>query len=124
MADPNPPRSHSSPPNDSSKTRRSLPSRLPSFQRRLPGAPPSLDIPSARGYVSFRDLIIPPPSSPAPTIQSPTADQIEISNPLVKHAAYAYLQPTPSQSHSDRRRHSLCSCFDFIYLLFRRSPDH
>ncbi|XP_039126255.1 proline-rich receptor-like protein kinase PERK12 [Dioscorea cayenensis subsp. rotundata] len=132
MTDPDSlPSPSSAPPNASwsLKPRRSLPSRRPSFQRRpsSSAAPPSLELPSgsSSGYVSFRDLILPPPSSPSPSIHSPTTDEIElpISNPLVKHAAKAYLQPTPSPSLSGRRRHRpLCSCFDFIALLFR--PHH
>ncbi|KAH7680740.1 hypothetical protein IHE45_05G012600 [Dioscorea alata] len=128
MTDPDPLPSPSAPPNASwsLKPRRSLPSRRPSFQLRPSSfaAPPSLELPSGSGYVSFRDLILPPPSSPAPSNHSPTTDEIElpISNPLVKHAAKAYLQPTPSPSLSGRRHRPLCSCFDFIALLFR--PHH
>lgn len=45
------------------------------------------------GYTSLRDLL---PSTGPPTIMSPTNSswyEIPIKNPLVKHAALAYLQP-------------------------------
>ncbi|CAN6554568.1 unnamed protein product [Malus baccata var. baccata] len=49
-------------------------------------------------YTSLRDLL---PASPQPSIMSPIHnsswhDEIPIKNPLVKHAALAYLQPMSS----------------------------
>ncbi|KAJ8766994.1 hypothetical protein K2173_012503 [Erythroxylum novogranatense] len=48
------------------------------------------------GYTSLRDILAASSSSP-PSIVSPTHnsswDEIPIKNPLVKHAALAYLQP-------------------------------
>ncbi|KAK9001521.1 hypothetical protein V6N11_083303 [Hibiscus sabdariffa] len=54
-------------------------------------------------YISLRDLL--PPGSSSPMIGSPTTSatannsswhEIPIKNPLVKHAALAYLQPVGS----------------------------
>ncbi|KAK8949167.1 hypothetical protein KSP39_PZI005775 [Platanthera zijinensis] len=47
------------------------------------------------GYTSIRDLLV---SSPRSCVASPTATgcEIQIRNPLVKQAVYAYLHLTPS----------------------------
>jgi hypothetical protein len=67
-------------------------------------------------YTSLRDLL---PSSP-PSVMSPTHnsswyDEIPIKNPLVKHAALAYLQPmsTPAETGNKGffgRLRDKCSC--------------
>lgn len=51
------------------------------------------------GYTSIRDLIV---SSPRSCVASPTSvgSEIQIRNPLVKQAVYAYLQLTPSCTDS------------------------
>ena len=50
------------------------------------------------GYTSLKDLL--PSSSSSPAVMSPTPSsswyEIPIKNPLVKHAAMAYLQPMSS----------------------------
>ncbi|XP_010912365.1 uncharacterized protein [Elaeis guineensis] len=70
------------------------------------------------GYTSLRDILASSPSSSSASygLLSPThsacpgtpgAGEIQIRNRLVKQAAYAYLQPTPSSwaSGTPRRRH-------------------
>ncbi|CAL9770621.1 unnamed protein product [Musa acuminata subsp. burmannicoides] len=97
----------------------------------------------ATGYTSLRDLIdSPPPPSGASSPAAPGGGggrEIRIRNRLVKQAAYAYLQPTPSAAESDRlrrRRQSLrrflavltcglgvdplLSCIDFVCRLVHR----
>ncbi|KAJ8479074.1 hypothetical protein OPV22_022801 [Ensete ventricosum] len=94
-------------------------------------------------YTSLRDLIdSPSPPSGASSPATPGAGgarEIRIRNRLVKQAAYAYLQPTPSAAESDRlcrRRQSLrrvlavltcglgvdplLSCIDFVCRLVHR----
>lgn len=91
--------------------------RSPAFLReRDPAAPTAIDVlPPANsdlefsnwspdsnireGYTSIRDLI---DSSPRSCVASPTSvgSEIQIRNPLVKQAVYAYLQLTPSCTES------------------------
>ncbi|EHA8587320.1 hypothetical protein COCNU_scaffold001880G000020 [Cocos nucifera] len=90
------------------------------------------------GYTSLRDILASSPSSSAsygllsPTPSAchgtPGAGEIQIRNRLVKQAAYAYLQPTPSSWAFTRpRRHGplrrllsvlscglASSCFHFV----------
>lgn len=80
------------------------------------------------GYTSIRDLLV---SSPRSCVASPTATgcEIQIRNPLVKQAVYAYLQLTPScagssSSHNRPLRRLVVAikaafrplrrCFEFI----------
>ncbi|KAJ8476472.1 hypothetical protein OPV22_020199 [Ensete ventricosum] len=98
------------------------------------------------GYTSLRDLIGSPPLpsgplSPDTPCGGDGGGEIRIKNRLVKQAAYAYLQPTPSARGSDRHhrrrffrslRHALAfltfgiaveplgSCIEFLRRLFRR----
>ncbi|KAI0491521.1 hypothetical protein KFK09_025781 [Dendrobium nobile] len=77
----------------------------PPFPRRLPAAhSPSAAAVNALGtnvYTSLRELIV---SSPSRPFTSPTAAgfEIQIRNPLVKQAAYAYLQMTPPSIRSQQ----------------------
>ncbi|KAG2706083.1 hypothetical protein I3843_05G077600 [Carya illinoinensis] len=65
-------------------------------------------------YTSLKDLL--PLSSLSPTHNSSWYDEIPIKNPLVKHAALAYLQPmsTPREAGDKgffgRLREQYCSC--------------
>ncbi|XP_066334954.1 uncharacterized protein [Miscanthus floridulus] len=111
-------------------------------------APPEIEIPTngldagggggGRGYTSLRDIM----SSPAAKANSPdeapagagavvAGDVHMIRHPLVKHAAYAYLQLTPSAREEARRRMlqrrrggPLCrlflGCLGFLGALFGR----
>ncbi|KAJ1686244.1 hypothetical protein LUZ63_017634 [Rhynchospora breviuscula] len=80
------------------------------------------------GYISLRDILTSPEyadaSSPVPGGSWP---EIHISNPLVKHAAYAYLQPTPSAREAARRRRVdvkrvlfdiFSPCLEFLGVIF------
>ncbi|XP_010931087.1 uncharacterized protein [Elaeis guineensis] len=90
------------------------------------------------GYTSLRDILT--SSSAGGGLVSPSASaatgagEIQIRNRLVKQAAYAYLQPTPSSLESSRsRRHRgpirrllaglSCglagSCFDLVGVFFQ-----
>lgn len=100
----------------------------PSLRRRTIAIPPVLDLNgggdfelhhwrrAGTGYTSLRDILASSPSSSSsaggllsPSASavpgSPGAGEIQIRNRLVKQAAYAYLQPTPSLLDSSRRRH-------------------
>ncbi|KAJ3671379.1 hypothetical protein LUZ60_007458 [Juncus effusus] len=81
-----------------------------------------------RGYVSLRDILTSPEYAAA---TSPggggSCTEINISNPLVMRAAYAYLQPTPSTREiAGRRRIELrkvvveifSPCFEFLGGIF------
>ncbi|XP_020676980.1 uncharacterized protein LOC110095686 [Dendrobium catenatum] len=111
----------------------------PPFPRRLPAAhsPSSAAAANALGtnvYTSLRELIVSSPPSP---FTSPTAAgfEIQIRNPLVKQAAYAYLQMTPSSIRS-QQPHSrfllalsdafrpLRRCFGYIGRLLCCSPAY
>ncbi|CAK9315292.1 unnamed protein product [Citrullus colocynthis] len=50
-----------------------------------------------QSYTSLKDLLpdspSPPPSAVAAPLHCPAWDELPIKNPLVKHAALAYLQP-------------------------------
>ncbi|KAF8406661.1 hypothetical protein HHK36_008751 [Tetracentron sinense] len=92
-------------------------------------------------YTSLRDLL---PSSSA-GISSPTFprnqswEEIPIKNPLVKHAAWAYLQPMLTSPETDDRgcfpwlnvkcsgecvTNTVNGCFEFITsMLYRRSDE-
>ncbi|XP_017700040.1 uncharacterized protein LOC103714271 [Phoenix dactylifera] len=66
------------------------------------------------GYTSLRDILTSSSSSSAgggllspSSSVTPGAGEIQIRNRLVKQAAYAYLQPTPSSLESSRR-HRRC----------------
>lgn len=87
----------------------------------------------ASGYTSIKDLL--PTSSPT-SILSPTASrmdswrEIPIRDPLLKHAAWAYLQPTGAVSDSDDRnlleklKEKCCgvfACFGDVLLVIRRA---
>ncbi|PAN16091.1 hypothetical protein PAHAL_3G032500 [Panicum hallii] len=118
-----------------------------------PWAPPVIDIPNGagsdddsnssggggHGYTSLRDILSSPEYA-ATTGGSPAAcgvigggcgscgDIHMIRHPLVKHAAYAYLQMTPSAREDPSRRgrrwrgplcRLLLGCLSFIGALFR-----
>ncbi|XP_006663228.2 uncharacterized protein LOC102712306 [Oryza brachyantha] len=106
-------------------------------------APPEIEIPGgggggARGYTSLRDILSSPEYAASSKSSSPAADGGSgggdvhmIRHPLVKHAAYAYLQLTPSARDVDaagrRRRRSrgplcrlLLGCLGFVGALFGR----
>uniref|UniRef100_A0A0E0MCN2 Uncharacterized protein n=1 Tax=Oryza punctata TaxID=4537 RepID=A0A0E0MCN2_ORYPU len=110
-------------------------------------APPEIEIPNGggggsgvggRGYTSLRDILSSPEyaassksSSPADGGSAGGGDVHMIRHPLVKHAAYAYLQLTPSARDADatgrrrrRRRGPLCrlllGCLGFVGALFGR----
>ncbi|KAG1369733.1 hypothetical protein COCNU_15G000990 [Cocos nucifera] len=90
------------------------------------------------GYTSLRDILT--FSSAGGGLVSPSASattgagEIQIRNRLVKQAAYAYLQPTPSSLESSHRRRCRVpsrgllavlscglagSCFDFVGRFFQ-----
>ncbi|BAF29224.2 uncharacterized protein [Oryza sativa Japonica Group] len=110
-----------------------------------PWAPPEIEIPCGGGeaagrgggYTSLRDILMSPGYAAS---CSPAAcgggggggscgDIHMIRHPLVKHAAYAYLQMTPSARDDPGRRHRrrwrgplcrlLLGCLSFIGALFR-----
>ena len=124
--------------------------RVSGMRRRW--APPEIEIPNGHGlggvggggrgsYTSLRDILSSPEYA-ATTGGSPAAcgviggccgscgDVHMIRHPLVKHAAYAYLQLTPSaleekeRARLRRRRGPLCrllaGCLGFLGALFRR----
>ncbi|URE13560.1 hypothetical protein MUK42_23222 [Musa troglodytarum] len=98
------------------------------------------------GYTSLHDLIGSPPLpsgplSPATPCGRDGGGEIRIKNRLVKQAAYAYLQPTPSAGGPDHHRRRRCfrslwqalafltcgiavepldTCIEFLRRLFRR----
>jgi hypothetical protein len=98
--------------------------------------PPEIEIPGgeAGGYTSLRDIMSSPEYAAAKQAHSPAdgggagdGDVHMIRHPLVKHAAYAYLQLTPSAREDPSRRHRrkrgpLCclilSCLDFVGAFF------
>jgi hypothetical protein len=94
--------------------------------------PPEIEIPGgeAGSYTSLRDIMSSPEYAAANKAHSPAdggGDVHMIRHPLVKHAAYAYLQLTPSAREDlSRRRHRkrgpLCrlilSCVDFVGAFF------
>jgi len=128
--------------------------RTPKKRAAAPWAPPVIDIPNGagsdddsnssggggHGYTSLRDILSSPEYA-ATTGGSPAAcgvigggcgscgDIHMIRHPLVKHAAYAYLQLTPSalgekeRARRRRGRGPLCrllrGCLSFIGALFR-----
>ncbi|KAG6413541.1 hypothetical protein SASPL_126255 [Salvia splendens] len=81
------------------------------------------------GYTSLKDLI---PSSSPPAAASPTSGswrEIPIKDPLVQHAAWAYLQPmgeardddSPWWRRLERKCCGLIGCFnDVVSALFGR----
>ncbi|WVZ54354.1 hypothetical protein U9M48_005162, partial [Paspalum notatum var. saurae] len=109
-------------------------------------APPDIEIPrsgsgnSARGYTSLRDIMSSPKAaggscscSPDDAAAAAAGDVHMIRHPLVKHAAYAYLQLTPSgrdaeeawRRRQQRRRggvlgRALSGCLGFLGALFGR----
>ncbi|KAF0897246.1 hypothetical protein E2562_034715 [Oryza meyeriana var. granulata] len=110
-------------------------------------APPEIEIPNGggggpRGYTSLRDILSSPEYAASSKSSSPAdggsaaaggggGDVHMIRHPLVKHAAYAYLQLTPSARDVDaagrRRRRSrgplcrlLLGCLGFVGALFGR----
>ncbi|EMS45458.1 hypothetical protein CFC21_052787 [Triticum aestivum] len=99
--------------------------------------PPEIEIPSGEegGYTSLRDIISSPEYAAAKQAHSPAdgagggGDVHMIRHPLVKHAAYAYLQLTPSAREDPgrlrrRRRGPLCrlvlGCLGFVGAFFTR----
>ncbi|KAK3119792.1 hypothetical protein QOZ80_9AG0675240 [Eleusine coracana subsp. coracana] len=107
-------------------------------------APPEIEIPNPkgragggmRGYTSLRDIMSSPEYAAAKA-SSPgeggggtasCGDVHMIRHPLVKHAAYAYLQLTPSAREEARRRRQrrgplcrlLMGCLGFVGALFGR----
>ncbi|PWZ25576.1 hypothetical protein Zm00014a_044357 [Zea mays] len=111
--------------------------------------PPEIEIPDVllpgggggRGYTSLRDIMSSPEYAAAKAGSSPdeppggggaaaAGDVHMIRHPLVKHAAYAYLQLTPSAREEarrrmlQRRRGPLCrvlfGCLGFLGALFGR----
>ena len=107
-------------------------------------APPEIEIPNGHGlggvggggrgsYTSLRDIMSSPEYGKDSSPDEPggsCGDVHMIRHPLVKHAAYAYLQLTPSaleekeRARLRRRRGPLCrllaGCLGFLGALFRR----
>ncbi|CAO2147716.1 unnamed protein product [Urochloa humidicola] len=117
--------------------------RVSGIRRRW--APPEIEIPNGHGgggggargsYTSLRDIMSSPEYHVAKQASSSSPDEAAggdvhmIRHPLVKHAAYAYLQLTPSAIEERearmrrRRRGPLCrllfGCLGFIGALFGR----
>ncbi|PUZ43773.1 hypothetical protein GQ55_8G034300 [Panicum hallii var. hallii] len=115
--------------------------RVSGMRRRW--APPEIEIPNGHGlaggvggrgsYTSLRDIMSSPEYAKDSSPDEPggsCGDVHMIRHPLVKHAAYAYLQLTPSaleekeRARLRRRRGPLCrllvSCLGFLGALFRR----
>ncbi|CAN6374149.1 unnamed protein product [Urochloa humidicola] len=118
--------------------------RVSGMRRRW--APPEIEIPNGHGggggargsYMSLRDIMSSPEYHAAKQASSSYPDEAGggagdvhmIRHPLVKHAAYAYLQLTPSAIQERearmrrRRRGPLCrilvGCLGFIGALFGR----
>ncbi|CAO2140918.1 unnamed protein product [Urochloa humidicola] len=115
--------------------------RVSGMRRRW--APPEIEIPNGHGggaggargsYTSLRDIMSSPEYHAAKQASSSSPDEAAggdvhmIRHPLVKHAAYAYLQLTPSaieeRARLRRRRGPLCQlivgCLGFIGALFGR----
>jgi hypothetical protein len=113
------------------------------FGMRRRWAPPEIEIPNghsggggaARGsYTSLRDIMSSPEyakqqqQQAASSPDEATGDVHMIRHPLVKHAAYAYLQLTPAareeRARLRRRRGPLCrlldGCLGFLGALFGR----
>ncbi|XP_040385147.1 uncharacterized protein LOC121055950 [Oryza brachyantha] len=116
-------------------------------QARSPWTPPVIEIPCGGGggeagrggYTSLRDILSSPEYAASSSSFSPAVfcaggggscgDIHMIRHPLVKHAAYAYLQMTPSARDDPGRRHRrrwrgplcrlLLGCLSFIGALFR-----
>jgi len=113
--------------------------RVSGMRRRW--APPEIEIPNGHGlggggrgsYTSLRDIMSSPEYGKDSSPDEPggsCGDVHMIRHPLVKHAAYAYLQLTPSaleekeRARLRRRRGPLCrllaGCLGFLGALFRR----
>ncbi|RLM58923.1 uncharacterized protein C2845_PM18G01020 [Panicum miliaceum] len=115
--------------------------RVSGMRRRW--APPEIEIPDGHGlaggvggrgsYTSLRDIMSSPEYAKDSSPDEPggrCGDVHMIRHPLVKHAAYAYLQLTPSaleekeRARLRRRRGPLCRllvcCLGFLGALFRR----
>lgn len=101
-------------------------------------APPEIEIPNGddgdggHGYTSLRDILSSPEYAAGSLAAcgggSSCGDIHMIRHPLVKHAAYAYLQMTPSAREDPGRRcrrwrgplcRLLLGCLSFIGALFR-----
>ncbi|XP_062181840.1 uncharacterized protein LOC133886123 [Phragmites australis] len=99
-------------------------------------APPEIEVPNddgslgGRGYTSLRDIMSSPEYAAAkagsPAGTGSCGDVHMIRHPLVKHAAYTYLQLTPSAREEARRRRRrrgplcrlLLGCIGFVGALF------
>ncbi|TKV99343.1 hypothetical protein SEVIR_8G036800v4 [Setaria viridis] len=119
--------------------------RVTGMRRRW--APPEIEIPNGHGvnggaggggprgsYTSLRDIMSSPEYAKQQAASSPDeatgscGDVHMIRHPLVKHAAYAYLQLTPAareeKARLRRRRGPLCrlveGCLGFVGALFGR----
>ena len=113
--------------------------RVSGMRRRW--APPEIEIPNGHGlggggrgsYTSLRDIMSSPEYGKDSSPDEPggsCGDVHMIRHLLVKHAAYAYLQLTPSaleekeRARLRRRRGPLCrllaGCLGFLGALFRR----
>ncbi|CAL4995437.1 unnamed protein product [Urochloa decumbens] len=115
--------------------------RVSGMRRRW--APPEIEIPNGHGggvargsYTSLRDIMSSPEYAAAKQAASSSPDEAAggdvhmIRHPLVKHAAYAYLQLTPSaieerEARMRRRRQGplcrlLVGCLGFLGALFGR----
>jgi hypothetical protein len=117
------------------------------FGMRRRWAPPEIEIPNGHGnvngggggaargsYTSLRDIMSSPEyakqqqQQAASSPDEATGDVHMIRHPLVKHAAYAYLQLTPAareeRARLRRRRGPLCrlldGCLGFLGALFGR----
>uniref|UniRef100_A0A0D9XX32 Uncharacterized protein n=1 Tax=Leersia perrieri TaxID=77586 RepID=A0A0D9XX32_9ORYZ len=118
--------------------------RTPPKRALTAAPPPEIEIPGEEGgrglgYTSLRDILLSPEYAAARSACSPAAcigggggscgDIHMIRHPLVKHAAYAYLQMTPSarDDPAARRRRRwrgplcrlLLGCLGFIGAIFR-----
>jgi hypothetical protein len=88
--------------------------------------PPAIEVPDddgiQHGYTSLRDILSSPEYVAAAAAAAAGGGHVHmIRNPLLKHAAYAYLQMTPSAREDPGRRwrRLLLGCVGFIGAFFR-----
>lgn len=89
---------------------------------------PVLNDTDDEGYISLRDILTSPEFADvsSPTVRGGSWPEINISNPLVKQAAYAYLQPNQSAREVERRQLDVkrviseifSPCLEFLGVIF------